>query len=353
MIAVRHRECLQIFLLARGGCGKAFLLNVLLDAVISPEPGGCIALAMATSGIAARLLHLGRTFHSRMEAPLHPRDTSTLHTSAQSNLATLVQKAKLLLIDEVTMLHQFQLEALYRTLRDLMGNENQPFGGKVLILAGDFRQCLPVKACLNKLNLWKHLRVLSLMENMRVRAGANPGLEDFDRWTLSLGDGSANKNGEPIAIPNRIFFNIEPNSDIDRHAEERSMKEFCNQIFTDLRNNLDTLGWLEGRSILAPTNVEVDTINDLMESYVPGAVTKLTSSDTSENYQYPRPNDFPRHIITLKTGMPLMPLCKLSPKEGLCNDTKLIYQRALNNKIIICKLIETGKVVLIPRIKFV
>ena len=64
MRAVHDNESLQVFLSARGGCGKTFLLNGLLDAVQSDQPGGCIALAMATTGIAAQLLHLGRTFHS-------------------------------------------------------------------------------------------------------------------------------------------------------------------------------------------------------------------------------------------------------------------------------------------------
>ena len=52
--------------------------------------------------------------------------------------------AKLLLIDEATMLDRYQLESLDRTLRDLMGQPKLPFGGKVLVLSGDFRQCLPV-----------------------------------------------------------------------------------------------------------------------------------------------------------------------------------------------------------------
>ena len=112
------------------------------------------------------------------------------------------------------------------------------------------------------------------------------------------------------------------------------MKEFSKLIFPDLANHLNTPGWLEGRSILASTNTEVDTINDLMESWVPGSGIRLTSSDTLESYQDTMrfnieylntlcPNGFPRHIITLKPGMPLMLLCNISPKEGLCNGTKL------------------------------
>ena len=140
--AVNNELELCLFIDARGGCGKTYLLNTILSAVRAIN-GGSIALAMATTGIAANLLSLGRTFHSRLKAPLTPSADSTLQITAQSNLAKLVRTSKLLMIDESTMLDRYNLEALNRTLQDLMGNI-KPFGGKILILAGDFRQCLPV-----------------------------------------------------------------------------------------------------------------------------------------------------------------------------------------------------------------
>ena len=35
------------------------------------------------------------------------------------------------------MLDKYMLEALDRSLRDLMGNDDTAFGGKIIILAGD------------------------------------------------------------------------------------------------------------------------------------------------------------------------------------------------------------------------
>ena len=115
---------------------------------------------------------------------------------------------------------------------------------------------------------------------------------------------------------------------------------------------------------MAPTNKEVNAINDQMETWVPGDPVKLSSSDTLEDYrdvmrfntEYINtlcPNGFPRHAIALKPGMPLMLLRNISPKEGLCNGTKLIYQRTLNSKLIVCQLSGSLKEVLIPRIKFI
>ena len=55
-LAVREDEQLLAFIDARGGCGKTFMTNVILSSVRSSEPGGCVALATATTGIAANLL---------------------------------------------------------------------------------------------------------------------------------------------------------------------------------------------------------------------------------------------------------------------------------------------------------
>lgn len=64
------------------------------------------------------------------------------------------------------MAHKKSLEALDRTLKDLRSNNNR-FGGAMILLAGDFRQTLPViprstpadelNACLKSSNLWKHV----------------------------------------------------------------------------------------------------------------------------------------------------------------------------------------------------
>ena len=138
--------------------------------------------------------------------------------SAQSSLAKLIHMAKLLMIDEATMLDKLQLEALDITLRNLMSSPDKPFGGKIIILAGDFRQCLPVvpgasragtvKHSINQSKLWKHFKVLKLNENMRVRASGDQLLEEFDGWTVSIGNGLS----ESIPILEEMLTKIEMNT---------------------------------------------------------------------------------------------------------------------------------------------
>ena len=369
--AVKNESPLQAFIDARGGCGKTYLLNAILAATRSLEPGGCVALAMATTGIAANLLELGRTFHSRMKAPLTPSEDSTLAITGQSQLANLIRMSKLLLIDEATMLDRYMLEALDRTLRDLMGKPDRPFGDKVLILAGDFRQCLPVvpgatragivSHCINQSSLWSMFKILRLTQNMRVHASGDHRLEQFDQWTLSLGNGDMEKAAVPWSY---VATKISPNSRLNRNAEEKAMKGFIQKVFPDLEINVQDKNWLEGRAILCATNSEVRMINEMMSSMLPGNRMTYNSADELQNnddllrfnVEYLHsltPNGFPPHSLSLKPGMPLMLLRNINPREGLCNGTKLVFERPLDNKVLQCIVSGTNRTVLIPRIVFI
>ena len=255
MKAVKDEKQLLLFVDARAGCGKTFVSNLVLDAVRSLETGGCVALAMATTGIAANLLHMGRTFHSRMKAPLTPTEESTLQINGQSGLAKLIRMAKLLMIDEATMLDRYQLEAMDRSLRDIMNKPDTPFGGKTLVLTGDFRQCLPVlpgasrartvNASVNQSLLWKHFKVLKLLDNIRVQVNGDPVLNEFDKWTLNIGNGT---DGDQISLPEDITTIIDQNVAKENWREGQSMKKFCDEVFPDLDKNINNPSWLEGNT---------------------------------------------------------------------------------------------------------
>ena len=58
--------------------------------------------------------------------------------------AKLLEESDILILDEIAMMNKVDLERIESSLRELMDNEN-PFGGKIVILSGDFRQILPVE----------------------------------------------------------------------------------------------------------------------------------------------------------------------------------------------------------------
>ncbi|GFR06057.1 ATP-dependent DNA helicase, partial [Trichonephila clavata] len=84
------------FLDAPGGTGKTFLLNLILAMVRESDE---IALAVASSGIAATLLTGGRTAHSTFKLPLNITVIATLtcNISRRSGMAKVLKCCKLII----------------------------------------------------------------------------------------------------------------------------------------------------------------------------------------------------------------------------------------------------------------
>ena len=131
---------LLFFLDGPGGSEKTFLYNALLSRVRGENK---IALACASSGIAALLLSNGRTAHSRFKIPIDLNNESTCNIKVTSNHASLLRQASLIIWDEASMTHRHAFEAVDRTLRDVMQTDSL-FGGKTILLGGHFRQVLPM-----------------------------------------------------------------------------------------------------------------------------------------------------------------------------------------------------------------
>ena len=127
--------------------------------------------------------------------------------------------------------HNNLLESLDRLLQDLMGN-NEPFGGKVVILGGHFAQLptvLPrasraqiISASLKKSFLWSKFKVLKLNENMRVlNNGDDTKLKEFDQWLEQLGEGKIpylDEYSDNIQLPQDLC------SEIDIESSDSSIK---------------------------------------------------------------------------------------------------------------------------------
>ncbi|KAL0396173.1 UNVERIFIED_CONTAM: hypothetical protein Scaly_0065700 [Sesamum calycinum] len=119
-----------------GGTEKTFLYRTLLA---SFRNDGCIILATTTSGIAANLLTGGRTAHSKFKIPIKFEPMAMCRFSKQSDLCALINRASTIIWDEAPMANRKGFEIVDCTFRDMLGVD-LPFGEKVMILGGDFRQ---------------------------------------------------------------------------------------------------------------------------------------------------------------------------------------------------------------------
>jgi ATP-dependent DNA helicase PIF1 len=123
------------------GSGKTYLLNQYISYLKEHDVDIGIT---ASTGIAAT--HMGGvTIHSW--TGLGVRDALTDYDIEalleKPYLWKRMAKMKVLIIDEVSMLHHFRLDLIERVIQAFKGN-NKPFGGIQVILCGDFFQLPPI-----------------------------------------------------------------------------------------------------------------------------------------------------------------------------------------------------------------
>ena len=107
-----------------------------------------------------------------MKVPIDINELSVCNISKQSALAQLIKLTKPLKWDEACMSNKHVAEFVNRSLRDIFSCD-LPFGGKVMVLGGDFRQITPVvkhgsraevvSCCLNRSYLWRYVKVMKLL----------------------------------------------------------------------------------------------------------------------------------------------------------------------------------------------
>ncbi|CAN0904880.1 ATP-dependent DNA helicase PIF1 [Linum grandiflorum] len=370
------------FLYGHGGTGKTFLYNCIIAKVRSL---GKIALVVASSGIAATLLPGGVTAHSRFKIPIDVDHASTCSIKKGTSLARLMEQATLIVWDEAPMVHRLSFEAVDRTLCDIMnvpssGPNYKPFGGKTVLLGGDFRQTLPVitngcrgdniSASLTRSYLWNYCTLLELQANMRITAPNTSMPLDFQgmtfsEWILALGDGKiltvkppSCSHSDWIKIPS--LFLIPKTSD--------PIASLVDRVYPQLQTSYHNVAYIRTRAIVAPTNADVTKINDYILSQLPGEHRIYLSSDTlttngsnqaALELEYPTEflnslsfNGMPEHQLKFKQYTIVMLLRNLNPAAGLCNGTRILLTHLGANVIrglIIGGTFE-GTVAIIPRI---
>ncbi|XP_077264817.1 uncharacterized protein LOC143898893 [Temnothorax americanus] len=353
----------QVFFLdAPGGTGKTFLINLLL-ARVRRERG--IALAVASSGIAATLLEGGRTAHAAFKLPLNLIQTEIplCNISKQSNMAKVLRDCKLIVWDESTMAHKGGFEALSTTLKDIRGNDGV-MGGVTVLLAGDFRQTLPVvprgtradevKACVKKSHLWSLIRKISIRKNMRVHLKGDVFAGQFSKLLLKIGDGEYPETEGKVIIPANLGLVV------------KSLESLINKIYPDIADIKEkSMDWLCERAILTPRNDKAGVINNiLLKSFEEGemnyrSVDSVVDTDDAVNYPVEflntmNPPGLPAHKLFLKVGAPVMLLRNLNPPK-LCNGTRL-QVKALHRNVIEATIFTgcaRGETVFIPRIPLI
>uniref|UniRef100_K3YL66 ATP-dependent DNA helicase n=3 Tax=Setaria italica TaxID=4555 RepID=K3YL66_SETIT len=338
LTAIDRDEGGLFFVDGPGGTGKTFLYRALLATV---RGQGKIALATATSGVAASIMPGGRTSHSRFKIPLRIDDGAICSFTKQSGTAKLLQAASLIIWDEASMTKRQAIEALDKSMRDIMDVPNLPFGGKTVVFGGDFRQVLPVvrkgtrsqivDASLRRSELWNCMRHMKLVRNMRAQN--DPW---FAEYLLRIGNGTeeTNDKGE-IRLPKNIC--------IPRTMDDSGLDRLIDSVYQMNSACLEDPNYITSRAILSTCNDCVDRINLKMIERFQGEEMVYHSFDSVEddphNYYPPEflntltPNGLPPHMLKLKINCPIILLRNIDPANGLCNGTRLVVRGFQKNAI--------------------
>lgn len=281
--------------------------------------------------------------------------------SPRSPEATEIKESDLIIIDEASMMTKHTLKCIHLLLCDITNNKSVPFGGKVVVLSGDFRQTLPVipkggksdilEASIKYSPLWSTLTKLELTENLRIRNSNRKN--NWQKWLLKVG------NGEKLHQISTLPENVIPIPE-----EMITEKDIVNKIFGQ-EINTEEVEALAGKVILTPRNDTATNINNEVIKKIKGKEVHYYSSDsidldsTTNATYFPieflnseQPSGMPPHHLILKEGVIVILLRNLQPNRGLCNGTRLtinkLYERFVDATIITGS--HKGERVFIPRI---
>ncbi|XP_076934536.1 uncharacterized protein LOC143600866 [Bidens hawaiensis] len=294
------------FVYVYGGTGKTYLWKTLCASIRSQ---GKIVLSVASSGIAS------------------------------------------LLLSGAPMVHKHGFAALDRSLKDILtsasgASSNLPFGGKVIVFGGDFRQILPVvpggsrqqivNSCLTSY-IWRNCKVLKLTKNLRLSTSIHSTEIEktklFAQWLLDICEGNVggtNDGEAQIEIPQDLLI---------KHSSD-PVSELIDFVYPSVLQNFKKQNYFHERAILAPKNDIVQEINDRLLSIFPGEEREYLSSDSvcptdmiNENLDESlcspdilngiKASGLPNHKLVLKVGVPVMLLRNIDQKSRLCNGTRL------------------------------
>lgn len=287
----------NVFLTGSAGSGKTYLLNRYIRYLRRHKVGVSVT---ASTGLAATHLN-GRTIHSwsgiGVREAMSEKDFDTLQRDKRARKRYL--KTKVLIIDEVSMIHAYQLDLIDQVARHML-EPLLPFGGLQVVLCGDFFQLPPVAGDSTPYGrfafdsiAWETAQFYTCYLHEQHRQGNDPLLN-------VLNDIRSGNTGEHTKVPLRTRYKKAPTGTV------QPTKLFARNINVD-SINLKELNALNGtenlflmttqgsaplvealiRSCPAPSELKLKTKARVMfvknasdGSYVNGTLGKVKSFDS-------------------------------------------------------------------------
>ncbi len=289
----------NVFLTGEPGSGKTYTVNRYIAYLRSH---GLEPAITASTGIAAT--HLGgMTIHSWSGIGIKERlaKTDLRRIAENQQVKKRVAKAKVLIIDEISMLPPRTLEMIDLVCREIKKNQLS-FGGVQVVLVGDFFQLPPI------INNYNHTNSRdNLFGGPAPRFAYDSAVfKQADFKTCYITEQYRQDDSEFLSILSKIRRNAFDESSMDlirkRKTDLSKVPEFAPKLFSH--------------------NLDVDRINDQMLAKIPrpSRLFSMESHGPEALISSMKKGCLSPEHLNLKVGASVM-FTKNNPKEGFVNGT--------------------------------
>ncbi len=275
----------SVLLTGPAGAGKTFVLNQFIK--LAKHEGKHVSVT-ATTGLAAT--HLGgTTIHSWAGIGVSDFLPSGFAEHLAKGRREIIEKTDVLVIDEISMLHDFRLDMIDEVCRLVRKEPDVPFGGIQIIMSGDFFQLPPINR--------GDSRAGSFVVNSNV-------WQELDPVICYLEEQHRQDDETLIGILNAIRA-----GDVRRNHAETLLAR--TEVYPD---DLDQL------TELHTVNIDVDAMNEAKLKEIDGDEISYEQSTTgSENYvESLQRSVLAPKVLRLKQGALVMAV-KNSPERKYVN----------------------------------
>jgi len=240
----------SVLLTGPAGAGKTFVLNQFIR--LAKSEGKHVSVT-ATTGLAAT--HLGgTTIHSWAGIGIADELPHGFAEHVAKGRREIIEKTDVLIIDEISMLHDFRLDMVDEACRLVRKKPDEPFGGIQVIMSGDFFQLPPINR--------GDSRAGGFVVNSKVWQELNPTI-------CYLQEQHRQDDEELLEILNAIR-----GGELRRHHAE-----------TLLARVEEEPGYGEELTELHTVNIDVDRLNEVKLNELAGDELFYTQTSTgSDNY---------------------------------------------------------------------
>ena len=281
----------NIYLTGSAGSGKTYLLNRYISYL---DTHNITVAVTASTGIAATHMN-GMTIHSWSGIGIRNfLDEKGLEQLEEKKyLWKRFEKARVLIIDEVSMLHSSQLDMVEKVCRRFKRND-KPFGGLQIILSGDFFQLPPINKNGNE-------NESGMIFNSAAWQILNPAICYIEEQHRQEDD-----------TLTEILNTIRSNSMDEKHYEL-----LRGRIGAKLKNNMKA-------TKLYTHNINVDDINNIELSLIENEkerTSEMTSSGPEPLVEILKKSCLAHDKLKLKVGAEIMCI-KNNFEEGYANGSR-------------------------------